>query len=247
MHQLKLTRLSPLIGALLISFLAGCSNSPSSREAQQLAEQLIGPCQYLSIRPFTKVNGIPQGEGYYQVETKFTLNFESGKLYQEAVESFNQQLADGDAKLQTLKTQKQETESKYGFELADVEKRWKEKSGTQYENDYLGSELEALGLNNDEIKAYNIAREYVANYDHNILLNGRNGLLVSRMYDNLSERCPQLNRSIARDMFPGLGSTMAEIYKFNAFDAASYSTNQRFEYHWKLNMMKTDNGWQGAR
>jgi len=53
---------------------AACSGSdkPSESEARTALQAYLGNCQYIDISDFRKVNGIPQQDGSYIVETNFT-------------------------------------------------------------------------------------------------------------------------------------------------------------------------------
>lgn len=60
--------------ASLITTLTACSHSPSESDAKAVIKERLAGCNYLSLDSFDRVNGIAQGDSYYRVDVKYTLD-----------------------------------------------------------------------------------------------------------------------------------------------------------------------------
>ena len=59
---------------LAAAMLTGCnSDAPSASEAQQVAEGIFASCDNMKVKDFERVNGIPQNDGSYLVQVKYTV------------------------------------------------------------------------------------------------------------------------------------------------------------------------------
>ncbi|WP_199102150.1 hypothetical protein [Aquitalea sp. ASV11] len=72
--QSRQTLLTLPILLLAGAMLTGCnSDAPSSSDAQQVAEGIFASCDNMKVKDFERVNGIPQNDGSYLVQVKYTV------------------------------------------------------------------------------------------------------------------------------------------------------------------------------
>ena len=71
----QFTIVSKIVIAAGITFsLAAChSDNPSESEAKAVVQQEFTDCKYIKMSNFDKINGIPQDDGSYRVDVKYTL------------------------------------------------------------------------------------------------------------------------------------------------------------------------------
>lgn len=62
-----------LCTAFTISLTACGNSAPSESDAKQAVQAELGDCKYVDLSDFTRVNGIKQGEGLYDVEVQYTV------------------------------------------------------------------------------------------------------------------------------------------------------------------------------
>jgi hypothetical protein len=60
--------------ASLITALAACSHSPSESDAKAVIKSRLENCDYLSLDSFDRVNGIAQGDQYYNVAVAYSIS-----------------------------------------------------------------------------------------------------------------------------------------------------------------------------
>jgi len=65
--------LSPVLASLLLLTACSGSSSPSASDAQQVAEGIFASCDNMKVKDFERVNGIPQNDGSYLVQVKYTV------------------------------------------------------------------------------------------------------------------------------------------------------------------------------
>ncbi|WP_288841904.1 hypothetical protein [uncultured Deefgea sp.] len=200
-----------IVGILL----TGCSsNSPSEQEAKAALIQTIGACQYIEIQSFTKLNGIPDGEGRYRVDTKYTLNFKPSDLYSQSKQPI-------DSNVERL-----DVEAKKVQAIVDAYDKAKE----LYDSE--GHEQRYAEIYPDELIKVSAAEQVISDADK--AMRSRDADLLRQMQSTIINACPTLNRSVLVD-FIGKVPNSWDIYLSNVSLEYNWTINMmKTDNGWQL-------------
>jgi hypothetical protein len=205
-----------LAGAML----TGCnSEAPSASEAQKAIESRF-PCEHISIHDFERVNGIPQNDGSYLVQVKYTVRVSpTDEIKAYAKDGYAKELAEAQEKVAQAQTFKKEYDSK--------KNSWSAANPGKTDYDFW-HEFPA------SYKAYD-------DYEHSPESLGDAYLakLPSRakavMEQKMLQSCPSVPQRI-----------MDQLYQ-RQDPVEQYAEDVDAPFHDTLSMIKTDNGWMAQQ
>ncbi|SCK09037.1 hypothetical protein [Vogesella sp. LIG4] len=168
-----------LCGSALL--LSACSSGPSASDAQQALKVALGECPQVDVSNVEKINGIANGDSYYTLQVKYSLNITP-------LESSAQRLQQLNAFIEKQKQQLPLMEAR----IAEIDA--KVASG---ELQRQPEEDETSGPYAKAMTAYSEAKNFVRNF--NGVLSHQTAETRALLADDLRAACPGLPRNVAKD------------------------------------------------
>lgn len=210
---------------LSLAYISGCgvSSTPSESDAEKQINAVFKDCEIIKVSDFTKINGVQQSDGSYNVSTKFQLH---ATPLQENID-----------KLKEVEARHKELEPKfneYKTKLAEMQGKAKDlEPGLDklpFESERYNALLSKIIDLNREAEQYSRANsslivEY-GRYDPSPRGN------VSALHSNFMAKCHYPKTNLTRSLVNQLiDSPQAFVQKVDK------------EFSVTFNMIKTDNGW----
>ncbi|BAK77600.1 putative lipoprotein [Pseudogulbenkiania sp. NH8B] len=200
--------------------LTGCnSDAPSAREAQKAIESRF-PCEHISIRDFERVNGIPQNDGSYLVQVKYTVRVSpTDEIKAYAKDGYAKELAEAQEKVAQAQAFKKEYDSK--------KDSWSAANPGKSDYDFWREFPDSYKAYDDYVHSpQSQGDEYLAR-----LPSGAKAVMEQKMM----QTCPSMPQRI-----------MDQLYQ-RQDPVEQYAGDVDAPFQDTLSMIKTDNGWMAGQ
>ena len=199
-----------LAGAML----TGCnSDAPSASDAQQVAEGIFASCDNMKVKDFERVNGIPQNDGSYLVQVKYTVRLTPP----ESISSYMR-----------------DTYPKTLAELQAKDALFKELRTQYFERLHALETTEPMATENDLLAKYPDLSQLsakVTEANSGPQLNSFVNNTMSMIERNMVDACPKVN--------PNMTMRMVNVPK----PLEKFAGDVDIPFNDTYTMIKTDNGW----
>lgn len=206
--------------AFSVIILSACSNSPSDSDAKKSVESLLGGCRLLSIENFEKVNGIANNDGSHVLEVKYSIVAKTLPEVAKMAVDYSTKWSEISARLEKA-------------EQAD-EAAQKDLGERRTRKGILGmTEWAAFKAETDKFETEVVVP---GNKLARTIREERNSLNVAKeaIAQRFKQECPSMNERLQYLMYD------------NNHGIDNYTKDFTKNYHVKLMMVKTDNGWMSA-
>jgi hypothetical protein len=203
---------------LTSALLTGCnSDAPSASDAQQVAESIFASCSNMKVKDFERVNGIPQNDGSYLVQVKYTVRLTPpDNIASYMRDTYPKTLAE----LQTKDTLFKELRSQYEDRLHALEAT--EPMATERDLRSKYPDLDQLFAKVNEANSGPDLNSYINN-------------TLSMIERNLVDACPKVN--------PRITISIADSPK----PIEKFAGDVDIPFNDTYSMIKTDNGWMARQ
>jgi len=219
LHHTLLTLPALILASALLT---GCnSEAPSASEAQKAIESRF-PCEHISIRDFERVNGIPQNDGSYLVQVKYTVRVSpTDEIKSYAKEGYAKELAEMQEKVAQAKA--------FGTDYEAKKKAWLSSNPGKSDSDFWKA-TPGIEQAYDDYMHSGFA---YGDGDHRLaMLPGQAKIFLEQ---KMMQSCPSVQQRI-----------MDQLYQ-RQDPVELYASDVDAPFHDTLSMIKTDNGWMATQ
>jgi hypothetical protein len=210
------------LAAFSLIVLSACSSSPSDSDAKKAVESALGGCRFLSLENFQKVNGIANNDGSHTMEIKYSIK---AKVFPEVAKMAADYSARWSATVPRLEKAR-EADAAAQKELYERNEKLRRGIKDMGEWHAFKAETEKFDKEvalpaNQLVSAINKERDELKREE-------------SAIAQRFKQECPSMNERLQYLMYD------------NNMGLDNYTKDFTKDYHVKLQMVKTDNGWMPA-